>query len=203
LKAAGNVWARRAGLLAVSGALLVANLAFFLWYRSTTRQRQQALESRRVALERDVEGAEAEAVRLARQRERLLQVTEALNDFYQHRVGSRRETLAPLIDDLHGVLRRIGIFPAQITYASVPLKDLPLSELKISFSFKNDYGRFKQLVAAFESSRRWIVVHDVALARDTDAPGSVQVRMQLSAYFIGEEKPIVRAATAAPRGRVQ
>lgn len=201
MRPARGVWARRATLLTVSGLLFAANLGFFLWYRSTTRQRQEALENRRAALQRDVEAAEAEAARLAQQREHLSQVSEALDDFYAHRIGSSRETLAPMVDEVHAVLRRVGISPAQITYTSGDLKDLPLTELRISFVFRNDYGRFKQLIAAFESDKRWIAVREVGLSRAQEEPGAVQVRMQLSTYFLGEEKPVARVTAAAASGR--
>src|SRR5262245_38442391 len=137
MKGAAGVWARRATLLAVSGLLLAGNLAFFLWYRSTMRQRQEALERRRAALAKAVEAIEDEAARLGRQRGHLLQVSEALDEFYGQRVGPQRETLAPRIDELHAILRRVGITPSDIRYLSAPVKDLPLTELKISFGFHN------------------------------------------------------------------
>ena len=202
MRAAGSVWTRRAALLAVSALLLAGNLAFFLWYRSTTRQRQEALENRRAALEKEVESAESEAARLGRQKEHLLQVSETLDEFYGHRVGPRRETLAPIVDELHSVLRRVGISTTDITYSSAPVKDLPLTELKIAFGFRNDYGRFKRLLGAFESNRHWIVVRQVGLTRDQDVPGGVQVHMELSTYFLEKEKPIVRASAGASPGRL-
>ena len=201
MRGATGVWARRGIWLAVSGLLLVGNLAFFLWYRSTMRQRQEALESRRAALTKEVEAIEADAARLGRQRGHLLQVSEALDEFYGQRVGPQRETLAPRIDELHAILRRVGISTANIQYTSAPVKDLPLSELKISFGFHNDYDRFKKLLAAFESSRQWIAVRQVALSRDQEAAGSVQVHMELSTYFLEPEKPVVRAAASTTPGR--
>ena len=201
MRGAAGVWARRGIWLAVSGLLLVGNLAFFLWYRSTMRQRQVALESRRAALAKEVDGIEAEAARLGRQRGHLLQVSEALDEFYGRRVGPQRETLAPRIDELHAILRRVGISPTDIRYLSAPVKDLPLSELKISFGFHNDYDQFKKLLAAFESSRQWIAVRQVTLSRDQEAAGSVQVRMELSTYFLEPEKPVVRAAASTTPGR--
>jgi len=195
------VWARRGIWLTVSGLLLAGNLAFFLWYRSTMRERQMALESRRAALAKEVETIEAEAARLGRQRGHLLQVSEALDEFYGQRIGPPRETLAPRIDELHSILRRVGIAPGDIRYVSTPVKNLPLSEMKISFGFRNDYERFKKLLSAFESSRQWIAVRQVALSRDQEAAGSVTVRMELSTYFLEAEKPVLRAAASATPGR--
>jgi Tfp pilus assembly protein PilO len=198
-----SVWRRRAGLLALATLLAAGNLAYFLWYRSTTQDRERSLEARRVQLAGEVEAVQAEAARLSAQRERLSQVSSAITEFYARRVGSRRESLAPLVEEIHTVLRRVGVNPAQISYSIQAVSDLPLTEMGIGFTFRNDYAKFKQLLAAFETDRRWIVVRDVSLSRDADFPGGVQVRVQLSTYFAGEANARPRAAaatTAAGKG---
>lgn len=192
-----SVWRRRAGLLALAALLAAGNLAFFLWYRSTTQDRERSLEARRVQLAGEVEAVQAEAARLSAQRERLSEVSSAITEFYARRVGSRRESLAPLVEEIHTVLRRVGVNPAQISYSIQAVSDLPLTEMGIGFTFRNDYAKFKQLLAAFETDRRWIVVRDVSLSRDADFPGGVQVRVQLSTYFAGEANARPRAAAAA------
>jgi Tfp pilus assembly protein PilO len=192
-----SVWRRRAGLLALATLLAAGNLAFFLWYRSTTQDRERSLEARRAQLDKEVESVQAEAARLSGQRERLSQVSSAITEFYARRVGSRRESLAPVVEEIHTVLRRVGVNPAQISYSIQTVSDLPLTEMRITFSFRNDYAKFKQLLAAFESDRRWIVIRDVNLSRDSDFPGGVQVHIQLSTYFAGETDVRPRAATAA------
>jgi Tfp pilus assembly protein PilO len=198
-------WRKRAPLLAVLAVLLAANLAFFLWYRSTSGDRRQAAEATRVALTRDVEQREQEAAKLVAQRDRLSQVSSAIEDFYGRRVGSRRDTLAAVIADLHAILQKSGIVPAQISYAPAPVPDLPLTSMRINFGFRSDYLRFKEFVGAIESGRRWIVVREVGLQRDTDIPGSVQVRVALVTYFGADAPgagagPIPRIAAAAPVG---
>jgi hypothetical protein len=55
--------------------------------------------------------------------------------------------------------------------------------MRITFSVHCDYARFKQLLRAFEAGRKWIVVKDVAISRDQDKPGSVQVQIDLVTYF--------------------
>lgn len=181
-----SAWKKRAGLLAVSGLLLAANLGFYLWYRATSGDRRQAAEARRVSLTREVERSEQEATKLAAQRDRLSQVSSAIGEFYGKRIGSRRDTLAAVVADLHTTFQRVGITPAQISYTTTPVPDLPLSSMRISFGFRNDYATFKQFVGAIESGRRWMVVREVSLQRDVELPGAVQVRMVLATYFAPE-----------------
>jgi hypothetical protein len=189
MKAAGGIWTRRAGLLAPAGVFLAANLAFFFYYGSTTRAREKSLEARRAALETEVGEREAEAARLSKQGERLSRASSAIEEFYGRRIGGRRETLAPVIEEIHTVLSRHGIKPAQIGYQMKGMPDLPLTQMLVNFTFRGDYATFKRLLRAFETNRRWIVVRDAALARLTDEPGSVDVRLTLATYFSGQVEP--------------
>ena len=191
-----GMWSRHAAMLAITAVVLAANVGFFFWYRATMRDRRAGLEDRRASLEREVESVEQEAGRLTAQRERLFNVSSAIDEFYGSRVGTPRDTLALLVEELHSVLRKASIAPGQIGYATRPVTDLPLTEMVVTFGFKADYPRFKQLLALIETDRRWIVVRDIGLARDPEAPGSVQVRMTLATYFSNRE------SRAAPAPRV-
>ena len=121
------------------------------------------------------------------QRDRIALVSQAIQEFYGKRVGRRREALAPLVDEMHGVFRRTGIFPLQISYATAPVESLSLTEMLVSFGYATDYPTFKKLLAAIESDRHWIVVRQVAVNRDTSTPSAVQMRMVLATYFSGED----------------
>jgi Tfp pilus assembly protein PilO len=195
------IWRRRAGLLAAAGLYFVGNLAFFLGYRSTSQTRREALEARRATLREQVRAREVESRKLEAQRDRLAGVSEAIEQFYGRRVGTRRETLAPIVEEIHQVLRRVGVSPTQITYSTAPVSNLPLSQMLIGFGFRSDYPRFKRLVQAFETNRRWIVVREAGLTREPEQPGFVQVRLLLATYFSGEG-PEAEAVAAPPRRAV-
>jgi Tfp pilus assembly protein PilO len=194
-----NVWRRRAGLLVVAGLFLLANVGFLVGSRSIRMARKKALEQRRASLATDVAAREAEAGKLAGQRDRLAQVSSVIDEFYGRRVGSRRETLAPLVEEVHAVMEKTGVAPKTIGYATAPVGRLPLSQMLISFSFKSDYARFKRLLSAFEVNRRWIVVREVSLSRAPETPGEVQVRLVLATYFSAEIPPAVPAPASPAR----
>lgn len=199
MKGRENIWRRRAGLLVLAGLFLLANLGFLLGSRSIRAARKGALEDRRASLIRGVAAGEAEAKRLTDERNRVAKVSSVIDEFYGRRVGSRRATLAPIVEEIHAVMRKVGVSPRSIGYATAPVRTLSLSQMEISFGFQSDYARFKRLLAAFEANPRWIVVRDVSLSRDAETPGEVQVRLTLATYFSGEEKPpLPPALPAAP-----
>jgi len=197
-------WRRHAVAVLLSLVFFGANLGFFLWYRATTRLRAGALEKERGALAVDVAGKEQEARRLVSQRDRIVGVAGAIQEFYGKRVGGRRETLAPIVDEMHGVFQKVGVFPAQISYSTGPVKSLSLTEMLVSFGYTTDYPTFKKLLVAIESDPRWIVVRQFALNRDVSTTNTVQMRIILGTYFAETEEPGTparRAATAASRPR--
>jgi Tfp pilus assembly protein PilO len=196
-----SIWRQRAGLLVVAGIFFAANLAFLMGSRSITAARRQALEERRTALSRDVTSREAEAAKLGGQRDRLAQISSVIDEFYGRRVGSRRETLAPIVEEVHAVMLKVGVAPTAISYSTASFKTLPLSQMLIGFHFDSDYARFKRLLAAFEANRRWIVVREVSLNRKTDVPGEVQVALVLATYFSGDESVPAPPAPASPSRR--
>jgi Tfp pilus assembly protein PilO len=198
-------WNRRLPFAIAALVFAAANLVFFLGYRSSTNERRAALEARRDDLARTVAAREAEAEKLATQKERLSGVSEAMENFYGHRIGTQEETLANLVADLHGALKEAGIEANQVSYTTAPVTKLPLTRMRISFPVKADYGRFKKLLKLFESGKRWIAVESVAIRRDTEQPGAVYVQMELATYFADREPsvPGKKSPSAAPaRGAV-
>jgi Tfp pilus assembly protein PilO len=192
---------RKLPLLLAAVLFAGANVAFFLAYREGTQTRRAAFQARRDDLKRTVEAAEVESARVTGQKERLGGVSAAIEEFYGHRIGTERETLAPVVDEIHTILKETGVAAPQISYTTAPVQKMPLVQMRISFTIHCDYARFKQLLRAFEASRRWIVVRDVAISRDSDKPGSVQVQVNLLTYFAeaagSPEAPAPAAGKAA------
>jgi hypothetical protein len=191
---------RKLPLLIAAVLFAGANVAFFLAYRSGAQTRRAALEARRDDLRRGVEAGEVEAARVLAQKERLGGVSAAMEEFYDRRIGTERESLAPIVDEIHAILKETGVAAPQIAYTTIALPKLPLAQMRITFTVRCDYARFKQLLRAFETSKKWIVVKDVAIGRDSEKPGTVQVQLGLVTYFSegadAPEKPDERARGA-------
>jgi len=174
---------RQVAILLAAVLFAGANVAFFLAYRSGAQTRRAALEARRDELRKSVEAEEAEASKVSGQKDRLGDVSAAIDEFYGHRIGTERETLAPIVEEVHSILKETGVAAPQISYTTAPVQKLPLVQMRITFTVRCDYGRFKQLLRAFETSPKWIVVRDIGISRDTERPGSVQVQIDLVTYF--------------------
>src|SRR5262249_4928837 len=80
------------------------------------------------------------------------------------------------------VLKDVGVTVPSIGYTTSSVTKLPLTQMKINFSVKCDYPRFKRLLRAFETDKRWIAVQSISIGRDAD-PGSVTVQLELVTYF--------------------
>jgi len=191
-------WNRRMPLALGALVLAAANAVIFLGYRSSTNERRAALEARRDDLARTVASREAEAEKLSTQNQRLSGVSEAMEEFYGHRIGTQEETLAGLVADLHEALKEAGIETSQISYATAPVVKLPLTRMRVTFGVKSDYGRFKKFLKILETGRRWIAVESVAIRRDTEQPGSVYVQMELATYFAEPSSPAPSTQSPAP-----
>jgi hypothetical protein len=187
----------------VVAALLFAgaNVAFFLTYRSGFAERRAALESRRDELQKNVEAAEKEATRVAGQKERLGGVSAAIDEFYGHRIGTERETLAPIVAEIHDILKEVGVAAPQISYTTMPMQKLPLSEMRIVFTVRCDYPRFKRLLRELETSPKWLAIRDVGITRDSEHPGSVQVQLGIATYFTEAGVGPPRRGNAASEAR--
>jgi len=202
-----GVWGRRLPLVAAAVLFAGANLAVFLAYRSSTQTRRAGLEARRDELKGVVEKQEAEAARVVSQRERLGGVSAAMETFYGKRIGRERETLAPVVAEVHTILKEAGVAAPQISYQTSPVLKLPLVQMRVSFGVHCDYPRFKRLLHAFETSKAWLVVRDISISRDSGQPGQVQVQVELVTYFAerdalpAPEKPAPGKASAGARGK--
>ena len=82
--------------------------------------------------------------------ERLSGVSEAMEEFYGHRIGTQEETLAGLVADLHAALKEAGIETTQISYATAPVPKLPLTRMRVTLRREE---RLRALQAAPEDLR--------------------------------------------------
>lgn len=196
----------RRALFAVLLAVLTANVAVLLSYRTFYDERLQALVVEQAALETARDEARRHAAEAASSERRLFEMQETLTTFFSETLGTREERLAPLLEEIYRTTRDAGLRPDSISYSSV--EEPGTNALTMTFAVKGPYGDVKRVLSGLESSRRFLVVEEVALAGgEAEDPNAVRVSLTVTNFFRpGSHRPIravrdTRARPSAARGR--
>lgn len=193
-----SLWRSRATLFIALGVLLVANVAVLVVYRVFYDVRLASLEEARQSLVQRRDQARL-AVEKSREAERrLVELKRGLDAFYGDVLGTRKDRLASLLEEVDGITRRAGFTPPRVSYAEdvVPGAE----KLTISFQVEGRYADIKKLLYAFETSPRFLVPERVQVALDENAPDVLRVTLAVSHYFRPEgARPASRASRSSPR----
>jgi len=196
----------RRALFAVLLAVLAANAAVLLSYRTFYDERLQALVNEQAALESARDEARRLADEAASSERRLFEMQETLTTFFSETLGTRQERLAPLLEEVYRTTREAGLRPDTISYTS--FEEPGTNALTMTFSVQGPYGDVKKVLSGLESSRRFLVVEEVGLTGgDADDPNVVRVALTVTNFFRpGSLRPIravrdTRGRPSAARGR--
>jgi hypothetical protein len=189
-------WYGRLKILAVLVVIVLADIGVLVSYRGFADQRVAALEEEKKDLEAKRDAAQQAVQRLDGSIKRLASLQEGLESFYYGTLGSRRDRLAPLIDEIHGITKKAGLVPDSIAYSE---QAAPGGEtIRLSFSVTSTYPEVKKLLATFESSARFLVVDSFTIGVDQSGSDLITVGFSLSHYFregIGRKRaPVERAS---------
>ncbi len=193
-----SLWRSRVMLFGVLGLLLLANVAVLLVYRVFYDVRLAGLETTRTELEQRRDAARVAASHSRETERRLTELKKGLDEFYGDVLGTRKERLAALIEDVDTITRRAGFSPSTVTYTedAVPGAE----KMTISFRVEGRYADIKKLLWAFETSPRFLVPERVQVSLDENIPDVLRVSLAVSHYFRGEGPRLVkRPSRPAPR----
>lgn len=185
-------------LFGVLLAVLAANAAVLLSYRTFYDERLQALVSGQAALEARRDDARRQAERAQASERRLFETQERLTAFFSETLGERKERIALLIEEIYRTSREAGLRPDQIAYSSI--EEPGTDALVMTFAVAGPYANVKRLLAELERSKRFLVVEQLSLAGGSlDDPDSVKISVTVTNYFRpGSLRPI--RAVREPRG---
>jgi hypothetical protein len=197
---ARSLWRSRAALFTLLGMLLLASGAVLVVYRLFYDARLAALSETRIELTVRRDEARAAFDRAAETERRLAELKKGLDGFYGEILGSRKERLASLIEDVDGITREAGFMPPTVSFAedAVPGAD----RLTVSFRVEGRYPDVKRLLWAFETSPGFLVPERVQVTLDENAPDILRVALSVAHYFRadGPHAPR-RPAPASPAAR--
>jgi hypothetical protein len=197
-------WYGRLKILALLVVVILADVAVLISYRGFADQRVAALEEDRKDLEAKRDAAQQTVQRLDGSIKKLEVLQDGLERFYTVTLGSRKERLAALIDEIHDITRKAGLVPDAIAYSE---QGSPGGEtIHLSFSVTSSYPDVKRLLATFESSARFLVVDSFTIGVDQTGSDLITVGFALSHYFrdgIGRRRPAAVTASTSKETKTE
>ncbi len=173
------IWREKRWLLIVLGALLLANLAFFVTYRVRFQQRVEALDGRLDQTREQL--AQARASRLAAEKELATyrQVVTTVDKVYGDWWGSPEDRLAPLLIELRSLAKRSGLVPRTINYSQADAqKEGDTSSLSISFGVSGSYDQIRRLINLLELSDQFVIIDEVTLGSGNSEALHLNIRLR-------------------------
>jgi hypothetical protein len=184
------IWREKRWLLVVLGALLLANLLFFVTYRVRFEQRVEALDGR--LDQTSAELAQARASRLAAEKELATyrQVVTTVDKVYHDWWGSPEDRLAPLLIELRSLAKRSGLNPRTINYSQAQAKkEGDTSSLEISFGVSGSYDQIRRLFNLLELSDQFVIIDEISLGQGSSQELFLEIRLRT---LFAERGPVRR-----------
>jgi len=190
---AHSLWKSRAALFAALGALLLASSTVLVVYHGFYDARLAALEEARSKLTARREAAQAAADRAAETERRLAELKTSLDAFYGGVLGTRKERLASLVEDVDAITKKSGFMPSTVTYNEDAVPGA--ARLTVSFRIEGRYADVKKLLYSFENNPRFLLLENVGVATDDREPDVLRLNLVVAHYF----RPDVSSPRRGPR----
>ena len=192
-----SAWRSRAPLIAALVVVLLAGIGVLVAYHGLYDARVRALESTRAELVAKRDQAAAATASVKATAIRLKNVEKDLESFNKDILGTRRERLAALIEDVYGLTRKAGLAPSQIGYTMDDTQGV--ERLALKFTVQGRYADVKRLLFSFENNPRFLLVENVGVSTDDREPDVLRLNLVVAHYFRPENPAVRRAPRPAPR----
>lgn len=190
-----SAWRSRALLIAGLALVLAAGIAILVTYHGFYDARVRALEATRADLAARRDEAAVAAANVKATELRLRNVQKELETFNKDVLGTRKERLAALIEDVYALTQKAGLVPGQIGYT---LGDSAgATRLALTFSVQGRYADVKRLLFSFENNPRFLLLENVAVSTDDREPDVLRLSLVVAHYFRPEGASPRRGARAS------
>ncbi len=192
-----SAWRSRAPVIAALAVILLAGIAVLVAYHGFYDERFRGLESTRaeLAAKRDQAAAATAAVKATELR--LRNVEKDLETFNKDILGTRKERLAALIEDVYGLTQKAGLAPSQIGYTMADSQGV--ERLALNFTVQGRYADVKKLLFSFENNPRFLLVENVGVSTDDRDPDVLRLSLIVAHYFRPEDPAVRRAVRPVAR----
>lgn len=197
-KALGRLSWRRFGLYAWGAAALL-NLLVLAAFTVPRTLRQRNLERHAAELHEQVERAQ-ERNRGLRETSQIAGQNEAdVRRFYRGLVGTREQTLLPVLAEIDTLTRELRLNPGTQTYEAEPVKKRPLMRFRITVPVSGTYPQVVALLERLERSPNFVTVDEIKLReRPQEGAGTTELSLNFSTFFTD---PKAVAAASESRSR--
>lgn len=190
-------------IFGVLGALLVANLLLvLLWNRPQARLRRELVDdsaprvARLEARKREVEAIEAYLVALRKADEDLRHLRDDV-------LSTKTKKLIATQLEVPRIAEKFGIRPDRIQYENETFEREAVERLGITVPLEGGYANLRKFLQAVESSERFLVIEQVALAQGAEGGALLQLRITLATYFHAPELAVEPEAQTPARRRAR
>jgi hypothetical protein len=188
------IWKERRWLLLVLGALLLANLLFFVTYRVRFQQRVEAQDVRLDQTREQLAGARAARTAAERELSVYRQIVTTVDTVYDDWWGSPQDRLAPLLIELRSLAKRSGLVPRSISYSQAEARqESDTSSLTIAFAVAGSYDQIRRLINLLELSDQFVIIDEITLGQASDQTLHLNIRLRT---LFGSPPPPARRRTS-------
>ncbi len=188
-------WQRR--LLPVCAVLAAVNLLAFAAWTGPRGYKQRGAAARARVLRAEV--ARMRGI-VAEQRQRADAIrgnTADLATFYREDVGTVKNDLVPMLEDIETMAREPGLKPGARSLSRKPIESTALEQVSVNLQLDGSYEQLVRFLRAVEVRPRFLTVDRVTLGAGKAQTATLQV--ELSAYM----KAAPEAAGARRGGRAR
>ena len=173
-------WRRR--LLVPFLALLGLNVAVLAVYTLPRVWQARSVESRRQTLGQELE---RERTRVAALKAKAAAIRDNERDAqrFMELVGSKDETLLPLLRRIEATASELGLEPARMSYHTDQLSGAPLVQFVITLPLSGTYPELVSFLGRLEQMPHFVTVDKLAIRGASDGQGPTDLDLTLSAYF--------------------
>jgi len=163
------IWREHRILLAVLGALFVANAIFFFTYRVQYESRLHALDARLQQAEDDLQRARDKRIAAEQQLASYNKVQSDLETLYNRTWATKAQRLTALIEELKRMGATTQLDPNSMSFSQALDKDaqknghIGTSIVTITFSVHGTYQQVRRLINLLELSRQFVIIDQIHL----------------------------------------
>lgn len=178
------IWREKKWLLISLGAVLLANLLYFVTYRVRYEERVNDLEKRLSEAQDKLQRARNERVAAETELATYRATVKNIETVFSEIWSTSDKRLAPLIVEIGKLTSRSGLTLKAVGYDRADQKkELGASSFGVSFGVQGTYGQLRRLINFIEISRQFIIIDEISLSSDAANPAQLYMNLRLKTLF--------------------